>query len=216
MMTGMPGPVRRCLTVVLALVAAGVVGCAPSVPDVPDAARSQVPLHAPIAPWFGQGRLEISYPAHRMSCTALVRHLADGHMRLVLLSDEGLELLDLTASASGESVTMMLPEMKRAVAPLARLIREAYGVPPEGAATWDDGHLVVVSGDDTRLYGGDPILLRAVSGPGLNLMLANYRFLGPDLMPLEVIGSAPFITITLSFAPDAVHVAHAAVTLQAK
>ena len=215
-MPGMPGPVRTCLTTVLALAVAGATGCAPTVPDIPDAARSQVPLHPPTAPWFGEGRLEIRYPAHRMSCTALVRHMADGRMRLVLLSDEGLELLDLTASASGESVTMMLPEMKRAIAPLARLIREAYGIPPEGLATWDDDHLVVLSGDDARLYGGDPILLRAVSGPGLNLELANYRFLGPDLMPLEVIGSAPFITITLSLAPDALHVVHDAAPSAAK
>jgi len=206
----MPGPVAIGLTMLLALALLGSAGCGPTVPDVPDAARDQDPIHAPAAPWVGQGRLEIRYPAHRMSCTALVRHLADGRMRLVLISDEGLELLDLTADAAGETVTMALPEMKRAIAPLARLIREAYGSPHEGAGTWDDGHLTVTSGDNQRLYGGDPILLRAVSGPGLDLDLADYRFLGTDLMPFVVTGSAPFITITLSLSVDAVHVAHPA------
>jgi len=178
-------------------------GCAQSVPDVPAGARAQPPLHAPRAPWFAQGRLELSYPGHFMSVTALVRHLADGHVRLVLISDEGLELLDLTSGEKQEQVTMALPELKRALTPLARLVHQAYGAPVESAAQWEGGHLVISAGAERRLYGGDPILLRAVSGAGLDLTLSDYRLLGCELVPLVVTGDAPFITITLRL--DAQH-----------
>lgn len=188
----------------LALIALCLLGCSPRVPDVPHSARSQPPRAAPTKAWFGQGRMELVVPGRRISCTALVRGLGDGRARLALMSDEGLQLVDLTTTSDGYEVTQAIEEVKQALPHLGRLARHAFALPPETRA-WEGGLLVAKSGEDTRWYGGDPLLLRAVEGPGLDLVLEDYRPLGGEMLAHEARAEGPLgITLRIRLDPEQV------------
>ncbi|MBA2481376.1 MAG: hypothetical protein H0V44_12000 [Planctomycetes bacterium] len=166
-------------------------GCGLRIPEIPQAARTQVPRAAPTAPWFGEGRMELVVPGKRISCTAYVRGLPDGTARIALLSDEGLQLMDLQSTADGFQVNQAIDDLKKAVPHLGRMVRQAFAHPAE-KRHWDDDRIAAVSGDVTRWYGGDPVLLRGVEGDGLDLAIEDYRLLGDELLAHEVRATAPF------------------------
>ncbi len=181
------------------------VSCGVRVPQVPPAARGQVPHAAPTGPWFAQGRMELVLPGKRVSCTALVRGLGDGRARLALMSDEGLQLADLTSTADGYEVNQALDDLKKALPALGRMLRQAYALPAEqGHRQWCNGRLAGLSGKDTRWFGGDPVLLRSVQGDGLDIAIEDYRPLSAstpgsgELLAREVRANGPFgITIRI-------------------
>jgi hypothetical protein len=185
-------------------------GCGPSIPDIPQAARSQTPRAAPHAAWFGQGRLELVVPGKRISCTALVRGFGDGRARLALMEDvSGMQLADLTSTADGYEVTQAMDEVKKALPQLGRLVRHAWGLPaePPERMEWHDATLAAHSGGDTRWYGGDPVLLRAIEGDGLDISIEDYHPLGAtsELIAHEARAKGPLgITIRIHLDPDQV------------
>ena len=139
-----------------------------------------------------------------MSCTALVRGLGDGRARLALMSDEGLQLADLTSTADGYETNQALDDLRKALPALGRMLRQAYATPVEqGRRQWCDGRLAGLSGKDTRWFGGDPVLLRAVQGDGLDIVIEDYRPLSAssgsgELLAREVRAAGPFgITIRI-------------------
>ena len=173
-------------------------GCSPRVPAVPASARAQDPRAAPTTPWVGKGRLEVVVPGKRMSGTAILRSLGDGAVRAAFLSDEGVLLADLTAKDGTWSVTRSIPDLERALPHLGRLVAQAYARVMEGERTWDDDRLQAHAGDALRWYGGDPVLLRAVEGGGLDLLVEDWRPLDGGLFPHEARAEGPFgITIRL-------------------
>ena len=189
---------RRCAAAAALAAALVVGGCAPRVDAVPAAARNQAPRAAPNSPWQGQGRLEVSLPGKRISCTAILRGLGTGATRAVFLSDEGLQLADLTAEGGAYQTTRAIPDMDEALPQLGRLVAQAYATPAAEVRAWRDDRLVATSGDEERWYGGDPLLLRCVVGHHVDIYLEDYRPLGGELLPWEVRGEGPLgITIRL-------------------
>jgi hypothetical protein len=180
--------------------------CAERPPPVPALAAAQPPVPAPTMPWFAQGRLVVDGPSGVRSCTALLRGLGGGRVRLALLSDEGIELADFTVGPRGAVVIAQVPDLGKALPHLERLVLQAYGAPDQDAFVLEDGLWVSRSHDDRRWYGGDPVLLRLVTGPGLTLEVGDYRPLGGTLIADAVRASAPLdlVTITLRLEPSTV------------
>ncbi len=173
-------------------------GCSPRVPEVPAAAQGQTPRAAPTTPWIAKGRLAVVAPGKRLSGTAILRSLGDGAVRAAFLSDEGLLLTDLTAKNGSWTVTRSIPDMERALPHLGRLIAQAYAQVADHERTWDNDRLRATAGDAVRWYGGDPILLRAIEGGGLDLLIEDWRPLGAQWLPHEARAEGPFgITIRL-------------------
>jgi hypothetical protein len=188
----------RVLGASLVLAALTLGGCAPRVPEVPEIARGQTPRGAPLAPWQGKGRLEVVVPitGARISCTAILRGMGDGSARAVFLSDEGLILADLTAADGTFTVTQSIAALSDALPHLGRMVAQAFAAPPAEMRTWEDGRLIAQVGDDQRWYGGDPLLLRCITGHGFDIYLEDYRQLGGELLAWEVRGEGP-LGITL-------------------
>jgi hypothetical protein len=137
-------------------------------------------------------------PGKRLSGTAILRSLGDGAVRAAFLSDEGLLLADLTAKDGAWTVARSVADMERALPHLGRLVAQAYARIDDHERTWDDDRLRAQAGDTVRWYGGDPVLLRAVEGGGLDLLLEDWRMFGTDLLPYEARAEGPFgITIRL-------------------
>lgn len=187
---------RFALSVLVGLVLAG---CSPRVPEVPASARGQTPRAGALGAWVGKGRLEVVAPGKRLSGSAILRSLGDGAVRAAFLSDEGLLLADLTARDGTWTVARSVADMERALPHLGRLVAQAYArVDDAGSRTWDDDRLQARAGDALRWYGGDPVLLRAVEGGGLDLLVEDWRLVGADLIPHEARAEGPFgITIRL-------------------
>lgn len=182
----------------LALAGLVITGCSPRVPEVPASARNQTPRAAALTPWVGKGRLEVVAPGKRLSGTAILRSLGDGAVRAAFLSDEGLLLADLTAKDGSWTVARSVADMQPALPHLGRLVAQAYARIDDATRTWDDDRLRADVGDATRWYGGDPVLLRAVEGGGLDLLVEDWRMIGTDLIPHEARAEGPFgITIRL-------------------
>jgi hypothetical protein len=173
--------------------------CSPRVPEVPASARGQTPRAAPLTPWVGKGRLEVVAPGKRLSGTAILRSLGDGAVRAAFLSDEGLLLADLTAKDGSWTVARSVADMERALPHLGRLVAQAYArIDDTAIRTWDDNRIRAESGDAIRWYGGDPVLLRAVEGGGLDLLIEDWNSQSGELMPHEARAEGPFgITIRL-------------------
>jgi hypothetical protein len=185
--------------VVLTLIACvAVIGCSPRVPEVPESARGQIPRAAPLTPWVGKGRLEVVAPGKRLSGTAILRSLGDGSVRAAFLSDEGLLLADLTAKDGTWTVAKSVADMERALPHLGRLVAQSYARVDDAQREWDDDRLRAQAGDAVRWYGGDPVLLRAIEGGGLDLLVEDWRMVGNELIPHEARAEGPFgITIRL-------------------
>lgn len=186
------------LGVLLVLVWVIIAGCSPRVAGVPQAARGQTPQAAALTPWVGKGRLEVVAPGKRLSGTAILRSLGDGSVRAAFLSDEGVLLADLTAKDGTWTVAKHITDMERALPHLGRLVAQGYAHVADAERTWDDDRLRAQTGDTVRWYGGDPILLRAVEGDGLNLLLEDWRVTAAGFLPHEARAEGPFgITIRL-------------------
>jgi len=168
-------------------------GCSPRVDAVPESARAQIPRGAPNAAWQGKGRLEVAMPVTgtRISCTAIVRGMGDGSARAVFLSDEGIILADITAAAGAYTVNQAIPAFDSALPHIGRLFAQAFAAPPSEVRSWSDDRLIALSGDDQRWYGGDPLLLRCVTGHQFDIYLEDYRQLGGELLAWEVRGEGP-------------------------
>jgi hypothetical protein len=171
------------------------------VSEVPAAARHQTPRAAPLTPWVGKGRLEVVAPGRRLSGTAILRSLGDGAVRGAFLSDEGVLLADLTARDGAWTVHRHVVDMERALPHLGRLVAQGYARVDDATRAWDDDRLRATAGDAVRWYGGDPVLLRAVEGGGLDLLVEDWRSVDATLVPYEARAEGPFgITIRLHLA----------------
>jgi hypothetical protein len=167
-------------------------GCSPRVDAVPESAHAQIPRGAPNAAWQGRGRLEVVMPTgSRISCTAIVRGMGDGSARAVFLSDEGIILADLTAAEGTYAVIQSIPALDDALPHIGRLFAQAFAAPPSEVRSWSDDRLIAQSGEDQRWYGGDPLLLRCVTGHHFDIYLEDYRQLGGELLAWEVRGEGP-------------------------
>jgi len=202
---------RRLLLLMATL---AVVGCARS-PATPEAARGQTPRAAPTMRWLGEGRLEMDVAGRRLSCTAFVRGLGNGQARLVLMGDEGVQLVDVETTPEDHRVRQELPDLKSGTPELARMLGQAFATHPE-SRSWRDDELIAVVPDVvkqwevrpdgtwiphakevTRVYYGDPLLLRRVEGRSLTITVADYRQVGDELVPHVVTAEGFLVRIRL-------------------
>jgi hypothetical protein len=187
------------LLMMCAVLCAVLSACAPRVPSIPASARQQIPWETPQVPWQAKGRLEIVAPGKRISGSALIRGMGNGDMRAAFLSDEGLLLCDLSTHDGQYTVNRAIPDMERALPHLGRLIALSYGSVNNSLIVWDNDVLRHERAPLTRWFGGDPILLRVITGDGLDIWVENYQPFAGTYLPHTIRAEGPFgITLQLT------------------
>jgi hypothetical protein len=162
----------RLLAVVVILLGAG--GCSARIPPAGEA-RLQAPAGgSPDRPWVAMGRATVEAPGLRLSCRAVVRRLPDGAVRLALLADEGLLLLDLTQDAAGTTIHAGQPALRSRAELIGRAALAWVSLPLQ-PGHWADDRWVVPTRAGACWYGGDPLRLRRITGPGPEVDVGDYR-----------------------------------------
>jgi hypothetical protein len=128
---------------------------------------------SPESAWLSDdGRCLIESPLRRLSCRAIIRRDLGGQVRLVLLADEGPLVLDLLVTDTHEVAFQAYPDVKSHLAALGHLVRQVWGPGP----TVDQNQGTKPRAGTVRTYGGDPLLLRSVTGGGPSLVIGDYRW----------------------------------------
>ncbi len=154
-----------------------VAGCAARVSPIPPTARAQVPASGSPAAveWVARdGRLTLVGGGRRISARIAVHRLADGRVRFGIITDEGVVLADLVVDGESVTAVALRPEVEPTVGVLAHLVRQAW-VTPRDEPHLDGAVAIGQWGASRRTYGGDPVLLRTVSGGGPDLVIEDYR-----------------------------------------
>lgn len=160
----------------LAALAVALSGCSSRVPSIPPTARAQAPASgSPAVEWIARdGRLTFSGGGRRFSARVAVHRQADGRVRFGVITDEGVVLADLLVDGESVTAVQLRPEVEPAVGVLARLVRQAWAAPLDKPRP-EDGLIIGEWNGSQRIYGGDPVLLRAVRGDGPDLEIEDYR-----------------------------------------
>ena len=174
----------------LAIVAVALLGgCSPRVPIAPTAARAQDPHACATGPWRARGRAELAGFGRRISVEFVLR-ADDGGARAVFLSDDGVLLADLAIGAAGLTVHRIVPALRPRAVYLAALVAP-YARLPEPRRSWVRGVLRAETAHDVRRYGGDPLLLRRIDGPGWPVTVADHAAVAGGLVPRLVVAEGP-------------------------
>jgi hypothetical protein len=173
--------------------------CAATIPVVPPGARGQQPRGGgPDCAWIARaGRLDVIAGSQRISAKAQVKRQADGQIRLGIISDDGELLADLIAQAGTIERVQLQPVLEPFATALGHALAQTWAAPRD-KAQWVDGWIVGRTGDSERYYGGDPLVLRRVSGEGTELTIEDYRWETFGLLAHEVRGQGPFGSFRLS------------------
>ena len=174
-------------------------GCAATVPVVPPGARGQQPRGGgPDCAWIARaGRIDVVTGSQRISAKAQVKRLADGRVRLGIISDEGELLADLIAQVGALERIQVEPRLESVAPALGHALAQTWAAPSD-QAQWVDGWIVGRLGSTERFYGGDPLVLRRVSGAGTELTIEDYRWEAFGLLAHEVRGQGAFGSFRLS------------------
>ncbi len=189
--------------------------CASRVSTIPPLARQQVAASgSPSAEWVARdGRLTLTSGwmggGRRISARVAVHRMADGRVRFGLISDEGVVLADLLVDGDSVTALALRPEIEPTVGVLAHLVRQTWAAPrdllvvegpPAAPSAMERSVRLGQWGTSTRIYGGDPVLLRTVSGGGPDLVIEDYRLEPMGLIAhavrAEGLGYSVQITIT--------------------
>lgn len=191
---------RGALLVLLAgaLLAAG---CARPGAPLPALAERQRPLPVAAGAWSAAGRCLLEGPGRRLEGRAEVVRGADG-LRVALHAAEGPPAIELAVAADGVvSVLRCADGLHPAADWLGLLAWQVWGA-PAGQPAPDGDRWLAEDGRARRWYGGDPLLLRAVSLPQVRAEVGDYR-LG-EARPLVVCAEGALFTLALAldgFAP---------------
>lgn len=179
-------------------------GCGATVPPA-GMARDQPPqAGSPPVAWLStQGRCLVSTPFSRLSCRLLMKHDADGALRLTMLADEGPLLLD--AGQVGEVVTVHSghPDLLPRAGLLVGLAVAAWGDLPSTTPEWGSDHWLVRGTGRTVHLGGDPLLPRVVDANGMTFAIGDYRWTAAGLLAHRASLTAPGVEVTLTLGMDA-------------
>jgi hypothetical protein len=173
--------------------------CAATIPVVPPGARGQQPAGGgPDCAWIARaGRIEVVTGSQRINAKAQVKRQPDGRIRLGIISDDGELLADLIAQAGKIERIQLQPVLEPMAAALGHALAQTWAAPGD-KAQWVDGWIVGRSGSSERYYGGDPLVLRRVSGDGTELSVEDYRWESFGLLAHEVRGQGTFGSFRLS------------------
>ena len=175
-------------------------GCATRVPAAGDARRQTPQTGSPDQPFVAFGRCTVTTPTLRLSCRAVVRRLPGGEIRLALLADEGVLLLDLTRTATGTTVHLGQPGLREHAELISRTLF-AWMTLPTTNGRWEDDRWVLTSPDGQYWCGGDPLLLRRIAGNGPDLDIGDYRQVHGGLLAHLSRLSSPTLALTLALTP---------------
>ena len=179
-------------------------GCQRVAP-IPASMREVTPIGgSPAVAWVAaDGRFEASFWGNHLSTRAVIRHQSDGELRMALISDEGVRLLDLsttapaTATGPGFILHAHAVGMERIAPALAYVVRHTWG-PSNAARTWDGEVQRSDSADDTRWYGGEPPALRLVTGGEVTITVDDYQPLGDVLLAHRTQAESTTRTLTIT------------------
>jgi len=163
----------RALLLASSLLLVGCVGV--PVDRVTAMARPQTPQAGPDEAWSARGRLSLLLPGRIMSLTTYLRHSAGGELRVAMMDDGGLVVCDLSYGESGSVVHHCREELVAMIPVFATLFEGTYAPAATGGGEWRSGRLRISAGRWHRWYGGDPLLLRYVSGYGWPVEVGDYR-----------------------------------------
>lgn len=177
------GEIRWLLAVIVGL--GGVLcvsGCASRGSPIPLLAREQVPASgspAAAGEWVARdGRLTLVGGGRRISARVALQHRADGRVRLGVITDEGIILADVIVDGEAVTVQALRPEITPTLEILAHVVRQTWVTPHDTPRLVGDvmvGQWSGLWGDSERIYAGDPVLLRSVSGAGPKVFIEDYR-----------------------------------------
>lgn len=191
----------RCLVLFLAGWLAGWLAGCQRVAPIPANMREVTPIGgSPAVAWVAiDGRFQASFFGNHLSSRAVVRHQSDGELRLALVSDEGVRLLDLSTTSTTPGFTLHAHAvgMERIAPTLAYVIRHAWG-PDTQARTWDGDIQRGTTADGTRWYGGEPPALRLVTGGDVTITVDDYQLLGDGLVAHRAQAESATRTLTLT------------------
>ena len=173
--------------------------CAATVPVVPPGARGQQPRGGgPDCAWIARsGRIDVVTGSQRISAKAQVKRQPDGRIRLGIISDDGELLADLIAQAGSIEKIRVEPILEAVAPALGHALAQTWAAPSD-KAQWVDGWIVGRLGTTERFYGGDPLVLRRVSGAGTELTIEDYRWEAFGLLAHEVRGQGSFGSFRLA------------------
>lgn len=187
------------------LLACGLTGCGTAVAPA-GFARDQ-PLHAGSVDvtWHDSAaRCTVVTTFKRISCRAVIRRLPSGSVRLALVADEGILLVDLTCDGTTTTIANAVPDLVSTAPRLGWFVHQTWGEPTtSGQPEWRDGHWRTLAPTPLapgaqRLFGGDPLLLRLIDAPAVSILVGDYRPWGTGLLAYHSELSALGISVTLT------------------
>lgn len=188
-----PIPLVLWLVVIL-----GLVGCSGSVARAGLSAKQTPSCGSPAVAWRDvSARLTVNTPLRRISCRAIVQRGADSSVRVVLLADEGLLLLDLGRDASGIHLYQSIDGLRDSAAFIGEVVWQSWGNQHSSPGHWDDGIWVVDRETTRRWFGGDPLLLRRIKGQLPSVEVGDYRTWEGSLLAYQVRASGPGFSVTI-------------------
>ena len=184
----------------MVLVLCCAIGCSTRVPPAGDARLQAPQAGSPNQPWVAFGRCTVITPNLRLSCRAVVRRLPSGEVRLALLADEGLLVLDLTRGVTGIAVHAGQPDLRERAELISRTLL-AWTTFPTAVGHWDDDRWVVTTPEGQYWCGGDPLLLRRIAGSGPDVEVGDYRQVPSGLLAHLSRLSSPTLSLTITLTP---------------
>lgn len=172
-----------------------------AIPPIPAHLHDVTPIGGSSSePWVAtDGRMQANFFGNQVSCRAVIRHLQGGEIRMALISDEGVRLLDLstTTTAPGFAMHAHAAGMERVAPTVAYVIRHTWG-PPSEARIWE-GHIQRGdTSDGTRWYGGTPPSLRLVTDGEVTITIDDYQSFGDHLVAHRAQGESLTRTLTIT------------------
>jgi hypothetical protein len=157
-------------------------------------AKEQAPYAAPDVAWSARGRLSLVLPGKVMSLTSYVRRSAGGELRVAMMDDGGLMACDIAYGESGAVIHYCRDELVQLVPVFKLLFKGSYQPAAPQHATWRSGRLREKTDQWSRWYGGDPLALRYIRGPGWPVEVGDYRVASGLLLPHRAVADGPWGT----------------------
>ncbi len=157
-------------------------------------AKDQRPYAGPTVAWSARGRLSLVLPGKVMSLTTYLRRSAGGELRVAMMDDGGLMACDVAYGASDSVIHHCRDELVQLIPVFKLLFQGSYHPALPQHATWRSGRLREKTAQWSRWYGGDPLVLHYIRGPGWPVEVGDYRVSSGLLLPHRAVANGPWGT----------------------